>query len=72
MGLFPVEAGDHIILQDEIYGGSHVFVDLFLERSGISCSFVATDMKSIESAIRPETRIIYIETPTNPLYQGLA
>jgi len=62
-----LKAGDHIILQDEIYGGSHAFVELFLERFSISYSFVATDTKSIESAIRPETRIIYIETPTNPL-----
>jgi len=62
-----LKAGDHIILQDEIYGGSHAFVELFLESFGISYSFVATDTKAIESEIRPETRIIYIETPTNPL-----
>ena len=62
-----LKTGDHIILQDEIYGGSHAFVEMFFERFGISYSFVATDAKSIESAIKPETRIIYIETPTNPL-----
>lgn len=62
-----LKTGDHIILQDEIYGGSHAFVELFLERFGISYTFVETDPESIESAIRPETRIIYIETPTNPL-----
>jgi len=62
-----LKAGDHVVLQDEIYGGSHAFVELFFERFGIHYSFVATDTKSIESAIRPETRIIYIETPTNPL-----
>ena len=62
-----LKAGDHVVLQDEIYGGSHAFVELFFERFGIRYSFVATDTKSIESAIRPETRIIYIESPTNPL-----
>lgn len=62
-----LKAGDHIILQDEIYGGSHAFVELFLDRFSISYSFVATDPEAIESAIRPETRMIYIETPTNPL-----
>jgi cystathionine beta-lyase len=62
-----LKAGDHIILQDEIYGGSHAFAEKFLERFGISFSFVATDAESVESAIKPETRIIYIETPTNPL-----
>ena len=62
-----LKAGDHVILQDEIYGGSHAFVEMFFERFGISYSFVATNAESIESAIKPETRIIYIETPTNPL-----
>ncbi|OQY06354.1 MAG: cystathionine beta-lyase [Desulfobacteraceae bacterium 4572_123] len=62
-----LKAGDHIILQDEIYGGSHAFVEEFFERFGISYSFVATNAGAIESAIRPETRIIFIETPTNPL-----
>ena len=62
-----LKAGDHIILQDEIYGGSHAFVTTFFERFGVTYSFVATDANSIESAIKPETRIIYIETPTNPL-----
>jgi len=37
-----LKAGDHIILQDEIYGGSHAFAALFFERFGISYSFVAT------------------------------
>jgi len=62
-----LKAGDHIILQDEIYGGSHAFIESFFERFGIAYSFVATDAESVESAIKPETRIIYIETPTNPL-----
>ncbi len=62
-----LKTGDHIILQDEIYGGSHAFVETFFEKFEISYSFVATDTKSIESAIQPSTRIIYIETPTNPL-----
>ncbi len=62
-----LKSGDHIVLQDEIYGGSHAFAEMFFKRFGISCDFVATNAASIESAIKPETRIIYIETPTNPL-----
>jgi len=62
-----LKAGDHIILQDEIYGGSHAFAALFFERFGISYSFVATSAGAIEAALKKETRIIYIETPTNPL-----
>lgn len=62
-----LKAGAHVILQDEIYGGSHAFVEMFFERFGISYSFVATNAEAIESAIKPETGIIYIESPTNPL-----
>lgn len=62
-----LKSGDHVVLQDEIYGGSHAFVDMFFDRFGISYSFVATSAEAIEAAIRPETRLIFIETPTNPL-----
>lgn len=62
-----LKTGDHAILQDEIYGGSHAFVESFFERFRISYSFVDTNTEAIESAIKPETRIIYIESPTNPL-----
>ena len=66
-----LKAGDHIILQDEIYGGSHAFAEMFFERFGILYSFVATNAESIESAIKPESRILYIEIPTNPLLRIL-
>lgn len=59
--------GDHVVLQDEIYGGSHAFIEQFFDRFGIAYSFTDTDAASIEAAIKPETRLIYIETPTNPL-----
>jgi len=62
-----LKPGDHAVLQEEIYGGSYAFVEAFFKRFEISYSFVATDPASIESAIRPETRVIFIETPTNPL-----
>ena len=62
-----LKSGDHVVLQDEIYGGSHAFVDMFFDRFGISYSFVATNAEAIEAAIRPETSLIFIETPTNPL-----
>ncbi len=62
-----LKAGDHIVLQDEIYGGSHAFVDHFLERFGIGYSYVATNGEAIEQAITPNTKVILIETPTNPL-----
>lgn len=62
-----LKAGDHVVLQDEIYGGSHAFVDAFFDRFGIDYSFAATSADAIEAGIRPETRLLFIETPTNPL-----
>ncbi|MGD8352659.1 MAG: aminotransferase class I/II-fold pyridoxal phosphate-dependent enzyme [Pseudomonadota bacterium] len=60
-------SGDHAVLQDEIYGGSHAFVGTFFDRFGIDHSFVKTDVGAIEEAVRPETKVIFIETPTNPM-----
>ena len=62
-----LKPGDHIVLQDEIYGGSHVFAEIFFKKFDISFTFVATNPKSIKKAIRPETKLIFIESPTNPL-----
>ena len=62
-----LKAGDHIVLQDDIYGGSHAFVSAFFDRFGIDYSFVASSPEAIEEVIRPETRLVFIETPTNPL-----
>jgi len=59
--------GDHIILQDELYGGTHAFATQQFARLGIDFSFVPKDAGSIKNAINDKTRIIFIETPTNPL-----
>ena len=59
--------GDHVILQDELYGGTHALVVNQFKRLGISYSFAPKSVDAIEAAIRPETKIIFIETPTNPL-----
>jgi cystathionine beta-lyase/cystathionine gamma-synthase len=62
-----LKAGDHVVMQDDIYGGSHAFVEEFFTRFQIDYSFVANSSQAIEEAIRPKTRVIFIETPTNPL-----
>jgi cystathionine beta-lyase len=62
-----LKAGDHVVLQDEIYGGSHAFVEGFFDRFGINYSFVGTSVEAMEAAIRAETRVLFIETPTNPM-----
>ncbi|GAB1445639.1 MAG: PLP-dependent transferase [Cyclobacteriaceae bacterium] len=63
-----VKSGDHIIFQNDLYGGTHHAALHELNRYGITYSMVdATEPQNFEKAIRKETRIIYIETPSNPL-----
>ncbi len=59
--------GDHIILTDDAYGGTHRFVAKVISRYGIDYTLVdMSDLEQIRAAIRPETRLIWAETPTNP------
>ena len=59
--------GDHIVLSDDAYGGTHRFVAKVISRYGIDYSLVdMSDLEQIRAAIRPETRLIWAETPTNP------
>ncbi|HMB77982.1 MAG TPA: cystathionine gamma-synthase [Kiloniellaceae bacterium] len=64
-----LDSGSHVIAMDDLYGGSYRLFENVRKRSaGLSFSFVdMTDPAAIEAAIRPETRMIWIETPTNPL-----
>lgn len=62
-----LEGGDHIVLTEGLYGGTHALVVKELKRFGISYSFAAADTKSIEEAVKPETRMIFVESPSNPL-----
>lgn len=60
--------GDHIIASDDLYGGSHRLFFNISRKNGIDFSLVPTwDPPRIEAAIRPQTRAIFIETPTNPM-----
>jgi cystathionine beta-lyase/cystathionine gamma-synthase len=60
-------AGEHVILMDELYGGTHAFVTDFFEHFGIDYAFTATSVDAIADAITDRTRVIVIESPTNPL-----
>jgi len=61
-------SGDHIVLQNDIYGGTRNLVEAQFKRYGIQYSFTdGLDVKSFEKEIKPNTRAIYIETPSNPL-----
>ena len=62
-----VKAGDHIVAQRDIYGGAIKFFSKWLPKLGIETTFVDTnDIEQHESAIRPNTKILYVESPTNP------
>src|SRR5271168_1137448 len=63
-----LKAGDHIVAQREIYGGVTKFFSQWLPKMGIEVTFVdTTDYDQHARAIRPNTRMIYLESPTNPL-----
>lgn len=62
-----VKAGDHIVAQRDIYGGVIKFLSLWLPKLGVETTFVDTnDIEQHERAIRPNTKLVYIESPTNP------
>jgi len=64
-----LDSGTHVLAMDDLYGGTYRLFDRVRKRSaGLSFSFVDfTDPNKVEAAIRPETRMIWIESPTNPL-----
>lgn len=63
-----LSAGDHILAGTDIYGGTYRLLRKIVNRSGIAVSLApATDLARLESAIRPETKLIWIESPGNPL-----
>ncbi len=63
-------SGDHIITSVTTYGGTFAFLKNWLPKFNIEVSFVnITDIKSVEEAIKPNTKVIYTETITNPLLQ---
>lgn len=64
------KSGDHIITSVTTYGGTYAFLKNWLPKFNIEVSFVnISDLNSVNQAIRPNTRVIYTETVTNPLLQ---
>jgi len=62
-----VKAGDHIVAQRDIYGGVTKFLSQWLPKMGVETTFVDTnDIEQHERAIRPNTRVLHVESPTNP------
>jgi len=60
--------GDHVLVSEDVYGGTFRIVTEVLTRFGIDHTFVdMTNLHEVASSIRPNTKVIYIETPSNPL-----
>ena len=66
--LAVLTTGDHVVLQADLYGGTHRFLMAELARLGIGFSLVPdADPASLEAAVTERTRVVYVETPSNPL-----
>jgi cystathionine beta-lyase/cystathionine gamma-synthase len=62
-----LDAGDHAVISDVVYGGTHRFATQVLSRFGVAFSFVDTsDAEAVAAAFRPTTKLLFTETPANP------
>src|SRR3954471_20914190 len=60
-------AGDHVVIPDDLYGGTYRLVDKVLARWGLSYTMVdQTDLDAVAAAVTDTTRLVWVETPTNP------
>ncbi|MBX3356907.1 MAG: cystathionine gamma-synthase [Phycisphaeraceae bacterium] len=66
--LHTLSSGDHIVLCDDVYGGTFRLIDKVFKQLGLTVTRVdMTDLKATEGAFTPKTRLVWIETPTNPM-----
>jgi cystathionine gamma-synthase len=66
--LLTLRPGDHVVLADDVYGGTYRLLSRVLAPWGLAFSTVdLTDIDALRAALRPETRIVWVETPSNPL-----
>lgn len=63
-----LDAGDHVIYEENVYGGTHRMFTMVMARFGVEFTRVdSRDLEAVRKAVRPNTRLIHIETPTNPM-----
>jgi cystathionine gamma-lyase len=63
-----LQAGDHVVTCQDLYGGAYRIFTKLYSKFGVKFSFVdATDLKAIEAAFTPQTKMLWLETPSNPL-----
>lgn len=68
--LHLLSSGDHVIVGEDVYGGTYRLFERVLTRYGLTFSWVdATDLSNIKNVIQKNTKMIWLETPTNPLLQ---
>ncbi len=66
--LLTLKAGDHVLVGDDVYGGTFRIFDKVLKQFGLEATFLdMTDPARVRAAMRPETRLIWMETPSNPM-----
>jgi cystathionine gamma-lyase len=66
--LMTLASGDHVLCGDDLYGGTFRIFDRVMKPFGLDASFIdMSDPKSVAAAITPRTRMIWLETPSNPL-----
>ncbi len=66
----PLHAGDHLICSHNVYGGTARLLDNVIRHYGIEVQYVdLTSLDALAAAIKPATRLVHVETPTNPLMQ---
>ena len=68
--LQTLSAGDHVVAGDNLYGGTYRLFERVLKRFGLDFTFMSTgDPAAVERALRPNTKLLFVETPTNPMMQ---
>jgi cystathionine gamma-lyase len=66
--LHTLDTGDHIVLSDDVYGGSFRILDKAYKQLGFEVTRVdMSDLRAVASALRPDTRLVWVETPSNPM-----
>ena len=66
--LLTLEPGDHVVLSNDVYGGTYRLLAKVLSGWGLAFDVVdMTDLDALHAAVRPQTKVVWVETPTNPL-----
>lgn len=66
--MYLLRSGDHVIVSDDVYGGTYRYFTRVMDKFGLLSSFVDTsNPAAVRAALRPETKMVWLESPTNPL-----